>query len=929
MGVMAKYVTSDGVTHLITNTFYGTCDTASGTVAKIVKLVDSSISTATLISGMLLSVKFTNTNTVASPTLTIQNSTGATTLIAAKSIMRGNLSPSISTNTSWSSGAVVNFVYDGTNWQMVDWTEKFDSVLFGTGTAAQDKGSGVTNRYVPAKWTFNTGLSAVDGDIITIKIPVAGHDYGVYLSIDNGTNYYPIVCNGTGRLSTHYPVSNYITLVYEPTGSAASMFPLNGGDSRVTVSGGVWRVINYYDSNSNDTGYYLRRIYPNLKAGVGGIFPYTIIMQQSDGRWSSLVTSSSTGTSKSRNTNGFRAGSNALLMYANATYAADSNVGTYNIWSMHSGLIDHRYSFNTANNSTNGTTGYKPIYLVGTINSSDGLFYLDATWWTQTLPTDGNGTQGKVYIYIGDAYDYYRMTFVDTQRWYIYSNGKIRDYFDGNGLTSSMVTTALGYTPYNSTNPNGYITSNHAHGNITSAGLIASSANVDIANNDRLVIVDSSDNSKVKLSDITFDGSTTSKVLNQKGDWLSLGTASTYGVTTSVTSGSTNLVTSGAVYSAIDALPSPMVFRGSLGTGGVITALPVDGSAKVGDTYKVITAGTYYGDQSAKIGDMYICDSKTARANTWVYIPSADEPSGTVTSVGIANGGGLSVSGSPVTTSGVMTVTHSNSGVASGTYGTIATTALTPGFGDTFTVPAFTVNAMGHITTAGAHNVTMPSLGTTSTTAAKGDHTHTTSIATSSGTNQLTLNANTKYSITAGGTSYVFTTPTDSNTHRPIQLEGTEILGNNTTALNLKSGTLMTITNSSGTVTFTHKNSGVTSGTYGTVATTALEPGYGGTFNVPAFTVDAQGHITTAGSHTVKIPASDNTDTKVSQTVTTTSANYEVLFSETADNTTRTEGARKNDNLLFNPNTNSLTIGNTGAHLTYNANTQSLDFSFG
>ena len=93
---------------------------------------------------------------------------------------------------------------------------------------------------------------------------------------------------------------------------------------------------------------------------------------------------------------------------------------------MHSGLIDHRYSFNTANDSTNGTTGYKPVYIVGAINSSDGLFYLDSTkWWTQTLPTSDDG---KLYIYIGDAYDYYRMTFVDTQRIYWYKNGKLREY---------------------------------------------------------------------------------------------------------------------------------------------------------------------------------------------------------------------------------------------------------------------------------------------------------------------------------------------------------------------------------------------------------------------------------------------------------------------------------------------------------------------
>ena len=49
-----------------------------------------------------------------------------------------------------------------------------------------------------------------------------------------------------------------------------------------------------------------------------------------------------------------------------------------------------------------------------------------------------------------------------------------------------------------------------------------------------------------------------------------------------------------------------------------------------------------------------------------------------------------------------------------------------------------------------------------------------------------------------------------------------------------------------------------------------------------------------------------NTDSKVSQTATTTSADYEVLFSSTADNTTRTEGARKNSNLKFNPSTGNL-----------------------
>lgn len=64
---------------------------------------------------------------------------------------------------------------------------------------------------------------------------------------------------------------------------------------------------------------------------------------------------------------------------------------------------------------------------------------------------------------------------------------------------------------------------------------------------------------------------------------------------------------------------------------------------------------------------------------------------------------------------------------------------------------------------AGALAFTIPT-GTTSTTVALGNHTHATSIATSTGTNQITLASGGKYAITAGGTSYIFTMPSDNNT---------------------------------------------------------------------------------------------------------------------------------------------------------------------
>lgn len=54
--------------------------------------------------------------------------------------------------------------------------------------------------------------------------------------------------------------------------------------------------------------------------------------------------------------------------------------------------------------------------------------------------------------------------------------------------------------------------------------------------------------------------------------------------------------------------------------------------------------------------------------------------------------------------------------------------------------------------------------GTTSTTVAVGNHTHTTSLATDTGTSSITLTHGGKYKLTAGGTSVIFTLPSDNNT---------------------------------------------------------------------------------------------------------------------------------------------------------------------
>lgn len=151
---------------------------------------------------------------------------------------------------------------------------------------------------------------------------------------------------------------------------------------------------------------------------------------------------------------------------------------------------------------------------------------------------------------------------------------------------------------------------------------------------------------------------TAGKIANSTGADITLGAAAKKGVATSISSSSTNndLATAKAVNDAIVALPSPMVFKGSLGTGGTITELPTASASNEGYTYKVITKGTYAG-QAAGVGDLFICAKpEGSQSYAWILIPAGDEPEGTVTSVGLSMPTGFSVENSPITSSGTLTV---------------------------------------------------------------------------------------------------------------------------------------------------------------------------------------------------------------------------------------------------------------------------------
>lgn len=204
--------------------------------------------------------------------------------------------------------------------------------------------------------------------------------------------------------------------------------------------------INAYGQNaSNNTNTSYSQQSP-VKAGDNGIWGYSLVMQAADGRWNSIFTASSwnsTGTGKSRYTGGFVLGrilySSGAGQQTNASgttatyYRYSPNVTTSTTWDVYP--FDLRYSTNCAQT----LVSYKPVYLVGTVGA-DGLFYLDSTWWTQTLP---NSEDGKVYVYIGESYSTYQVYLASSHTALVYRDGGIKTY--DQAAASDAAKTATSY----------------------------------------------------------------------------------------------------------------------------------------------------------------------------------------------------------------------------------------------------------------------------------------------------------------------------------------------------------------------------------------------------------------------------------------------------------------------------------------------------
>lgn len=314
---------------------------------------------------------------------------------------------------------------------------------------------------------------------------------------------------------------------------------------------------------------------------------------------------------------------------------------------------------------------------------------------------------------------------------------------------------------------------------------------------------------------------------------------------TKIINGSTSDIVTASTLKTDLGLSSAMLFMGSLGTDGTITSLPAATAGNQGYTYKVITANTY-ANQVAKVGDVFV-----SNGSSWVLIPSGDEPSGTVTSVGISNAtnGGLTVTSSPITTSGTISIGHTN----------VLTNAQT-----TQALYPIKIDKNGHISAYGTAVTSLPASDVSAWAKA--------STKPSYALSEITGASDVQAIEALSGTSGLLK-KTAANTWT---LDTTAYTTNTGTVTKVTAGTGLAIGSTaqgnfttSGTI--NHTNS-VTAKT--AAAQSAKTLTWGGTFTLYEEKYDTCGHITGVASYNMTMPSNPNTDIKQNITLATTSKAY-------------------------------------------------------
>lgn len=229
--------------------------------------------------------------------------------------------------------------------------------------------AGVTSgNRIFTKWFVNIGKTTpADGDIITIKIPVAGVSSGVAITLDGGSNFYPVIMSVNSVFTTQYSVNSIIRLQFDSAGSTGKVYGTKAGataTASAAISGGCWRLLTNYDANTTYSS----------KAAADGGTDTSLVTTGEKYIWNNIIRTETVGTTTVD-------GLQSISIGNNIASKTDGNArGTIRIY--------------------DNTSHYHSITVGSTTLTEDVSHALPtSTGWLVSAPIAGVGTSTKpVYI---------------------------------------------------------------------------------------------------------------------------------------------------------------------------------------------------------------------------------------------------------------------------------------------------------------------------------------------------------------------------------------------------------------------------------------------------------------------------------------------------------------------------------------------------
>lgn len=415
-----------GDTYVFT-TPYATSSTAEGTQAKVATLTPNS--NFSLETGVRVAVKFSAANTASSPTLNV-NSSGAKTIQFRGAALTSSL-------YRWAANSVVEFMYDGTYWQMLGapnntnstYTVNNATITLSAGTGLSGGGDFTTNQSAAETIKFSLATSGVTAGTYGPSADVSGSNGATITVPEITVDSYGRVTGVTNRTYTSVDTDTN-TNTYGRSGNTSSKIYLIGTLEQSTSNKTTY---------SHDTAY----------VGTDGCL-------YSD---SKKVLTSHQSVSNSAPT---------------LTWGTTSTIGTVGGTALTVTMPANPSDTKVTQNAVITTSGSYPIILgnstattavTGSVNKSATLLFdpSSSTLVVGSTQIDGleDQTIGNLYV-SGDAIigggsdsfgiipgqDNYSHVGTEDRRWYQghFSNLYCNNYFDedGNSLTSLFLPTSGG-----------------------------------------------------------------------------------------------------------------------------------------------------------------------------------------------------------------------------------------------------------------------------------------------------------------------------------------------------------------------------------------------------------------------------------------------------------------------------------------------------